>query len=220
MVIVLVLLTALLLILIDIFFLKEKVPAANEDLKISSPLVFSKNERLCPDGYYYSSGHTWAKPIKDIVKVGIDDFVIKALGKVKLSNIAKQGTEVKKGDVIFEAEFNKSKINFRSPIDGTIININRDLLRRNIKNPYDEDWGAEIKPSNMSDDLKSLISGKLVMHWMKSEFKRLKDLLVDNSYTPKLVGVTMYDGGNIVEGAVSMIDEKGLKEFEEKFLKF
>jgi hypothetical protein len=30
----------------------------------------------------------------------------------------------------------------------------------------------------------------------------------------------MYDGGNVMEGAVSKIDDEGLKQFEEEFLSF
>ncbi|HPS65363.1 MAG TPA: hypothetical protein PK447_07305, partial [Ignavibacteria bacterium] len=55
------------------------------------------------------------------------------------------------------------------------------------------------------------------VEWIKSEFKRLKEFLVDTPYKP--VGVTMYDGGNVVEGIVSSLDDDSLLQFEETFLK-
>ncbi|MCX6161101.1 MAG: hypothetical protein NTV87_07170 [Ignavibacteriae bacterium] len=222
MVIIFLILTIALAITIDYLFIKKKanVPSTS-DINIVSPLVFSKRDKLFPEGFLYSKGHTWARTIDESrVKIGIDDFVIKALGKVKLDSIVKTGTSIRKGDVIFSAHYENSSINFRSPIEGIVNQVNADVIGRTIRDPYEKDWGVVIRPSNLQENLTALISGKEVMHWMKGEFKRLKNLLADNSYTPELVGVTMYDGGNIVEGAVSYIKEDGLKDFEEQFLKF
>jgi len=222
MVIIFLILTIALAVAIDYLFIKKKadIPSSS-DIKVTSPLVFSKRDKLFPEGYLYSKAHTWARVIDETsVKIGIDDFVIKALGKVKLENIVKTGTSIRKGDVIFSTHLDNSSISFRSPVEGIVKQVNTDVIGRSIKDPYEKDWGVVIRPSNLKDNLSALISGKEVIHWMKGEFKRLKNLLVDNSYTPELVGVTMYDGGNIVEGAVSYIHEDGLKEFEEQFLKF
>jgi hypothetical protein len=35
----------------------------------------------------------------------------------------------------------------------------------------------------------------------------------------QLAGVTMFDGGKIVEGAVSQLSQESIKKFEEEFLK-
>ena len=35
-----------------------------------------------------------------------------------------------------------------------------------------------------------------------------------NSYKPELVGVTMYDGGNVMEGAIAHLDENSMNDFE------
>ena len=221
MVILLVILTITIAVIIDILFLKgsSKVPE-DESVRLSSPPVFSRKDNLFPAGYYYSQGHTWIKQIdENDVKIGIDDFVLKALGRIKLSNIAKPGTKITKGDVIFEAKYNNNSISFRSPVDGIVKFSNNSLIGKYIKDPYEKDWGISVKATNFQDNITSLIRGKLVIHWMKSEFTRLKNFLIDNSSSPELVGVTMYDGGNIVEGAVSLINEDGLKEFEEQFLK-
>ncbi len=53
---------------------------------------------------------------------------------------------------------------------------------------------------------------------MQNEFVRLKFYLT-NSMQPGLAGVTMLDGGRIVEGAVSQLDQNSIQKFEEDFLK-
>ena len=65
---------------------------------------------------------------------------------------------------------------------------------------------------------KELLQGNEAIEWMKNEFKKLKEFLNYYPYKPKLAGVTMYDGGNVMKGAVSHLDEIGLRDFEEMFL--
>ena len=55
-------------------------------------------------------------------------------------------------------------------------------------------------------------------HWLKKEMRRLKDFLAESSFAPEAVGVTMYDGGNIIKGAISILSEKVILDFEEQFL--
>jgi hypothetical protein len=98
--------------------------------------------------------------------------------------------------------------------------INQEIIGRTLNDPYGNDWGLVIAPINMEDNLNTLKLGHTAIEWMKDEFKRLKDFLSENSFRAEPVGVTMYDGGNVMEGAVSKIDDEGLKQFEEEFLSF
>ena len=101
MVAVLVILTFAVLVLIDIFvFNRSPKRAAN----MRTMQVFNSKDTIMPKEYYYSKGHTWVNMENDNkVKVGLDGFILNSLGTVLPKNFVSVGTEVKKGDVLFES---------------------------------------------------------------------------------------------------------------------
>lgn len=219
MVAILVLISVVVFILVDVLFIKKQEKLAYH--RNSSPAVFGRKSLSAPDGYLFSRGHTWIDKIgNEFVKTGIDDFVLKALGKVSIVKMLTPGEKVKQGDVLFEGQFDSKKISFRSPVDGTIAEVNTAITNKSIHDPYNSDWGAIIQCKDLEKNMKSLISNGEKSNWLKDEFNRLKDFLTEKSPSAAYAGATMYDGGSVVEGAVSVIDEKGLKQFEEEFLTF
>jgi glycine cleavage system H lipoate-binding protein len=182
---------------------------------VSDIPVFDKSSIYAPTGYLMSKYHTWAYPEDKAVKVGIDNFAVKALGKIFIENIVYPGKSVKKGDTIIKAEVHGHQINFRSPITGTIKAINKLLFNNTVKDAYGKDWGLLIEEE---DNRESLMSGNQAHHWLKKEMRRLKDFLAESSFAPEAVGVTMYDGGNIVEGVLSSLSTKVIPDFEDQFL--
>jgi glycine cleavage system H protein len=215
MVLILFLIAITTMILVDIFVIRAK----KTKLAYSSPSVFNKKSLIAPEGYYFSKGHVWAKQMgNDKIKTGIDDFVIHALGKIFVSELAPAGTKVKKGDVLIKGKFDSKTVNFLSPIDGVVDSVNKDVVGKLINDPYNNDWGVVIKSNEANNSLASFFMNDGAVTWMKNEFKKLKDFLVMNSNRPELVGVTMYDGGNVFEGAISHLDENSIKDFEAMFL--
>ena len=125
-----------------------------------------------------------------------------------------------------EVKLGEKTINFRSPVDGTVNYINENLIGKNISDPYGEDWGVIMSPINFDKNAASLKSNEKVVEWMKGEFLKLKNYLKDNVIQPclleeqiQLTGTTMFDGGKIVEGAVSQLSKESVKKFEDEFLK-
>jgi len=155
------------------------------------------------------------EPEEKAVKVGIDNFAVKTLGNIFIKNILNTGNTVKKGDTIITAEVHGQQINFKSPVTGTVKAINKLLFNNKIKDAYGKDWGLLIEKNDRGE---SLMSGSQAQHWLKNELKRLKDFLAESSFTPEAVGVTMYDGGNIVEGVLSSLSPKTIHDFEKQFL--
>jgi glycine cleavage system H lipoate-binding protein len=212
--------TFILFILADILVLRmqNKKHPAFENSPIS---VFNKKNISFPKAIHISKGHTWAKLLKDgFIKIGIDDFVIKALGKISIINIVNENTNIKKGDIVFQGAVGSERVSFRSPIEGTIKTVNKKIIGKIISDPYENDWGLVLSPSGNQENFKSLKSGDELAKWLKDEFIRLKDFLSKNQPKLELVGTTYYDGGNIVEGAVAKISEDGIQDFEKEFLVF
>ena len=213
MVILFVILTLIIALLIEHIIAKQKT--TEKVFSVSDVPIFNKSSVYAPDGYYISKYHTWVHPEEKAVKVGIDNFAVKTLGNIFIKNIVNPGKFVKKGEPVITAEVNGQQINFRSPVNGTIKAINKLLFNSAVKDAYGKDWGLIIEKEDNSENL---MSGNLARHWLKKEMRRLKDFLSDISFAPEAVGVTMYDGGNIVEGVLSTLGTKVIPHFEEQFL--
>jgi len=213
MVLLLVILTLIIAITVEMIIVKARKPS----LETSSGAipVYNKESLYAPEGYFYSGYHTWVHPEEKTAKVGIDSFAVKALGNVLIKNITGEGRIVKRGDAIIEAEVHGQKINFRSPVSGTIKAVNKLLFNRHVKDAYGEDWGLVVEKD---EEEANLMFGSQAHHWLKKELRRFKDFLSESSLTPGAVGVTMYDGGNIVEGVLSSLSLDAIPDFEEQFL--
>jgi len=206
-------LTFLVAVTIEVFIERSKKTVAS--IENASPKVFTKKNLFLPEGYKVSKNHIWVNGSPSDMKIGIDNFVLDSLGNIIVKDLLPAGSKVRKGQVIASTEISGRTIKFRTPISGEINYVNPRLAASSIKNPYSEDFLYSIKCDN--DKLDNLLFGTEAINWIKSEFKRLKEFLVDTPYKP--VGVTMYDGGNVVEGIVSLLDDDSLLQFEETFLK-
>jgi glycine cleavage system H protein len=217
-----VLLGFVLLLTIDAFVIKAEKkfhPASKKKYHIEENVVFNNISVTVPADSYISRGHTWAElQGNGLVKVGIDEFVLKSIGQFIVTGIVKAGTLVRKGDPIIEAKVGEKSLSFRSPIDGTISYINEDLVGKSIGDPHGKDWGVIISPVNFDKNASSLKTNEKVVEWMKNEFHRLRNYLIINSLQLESAGIMMQDGGKIVEGAVSQLSRDSIKEFENQFL--
>ena len=125
---------------------------------------------------------------------------------------------MKKGEVIFEGISNGNNFKFRSPVDGEIKFTNPGIVGKTIEDPYGDDWSVLMLVPEYEISKYQLFSGNEVKAWMKKEFRRLREFLGTHTIRPELAGATMHDGGNIVEGALSLVTEDGVKDFEKEFL--
>ena len=210
-----VVLTFALFLVVDYFVLKSQ---KKEHPAFMTFPVFNKSSITLPLQYMLSKGHIWLSKISDNqVKIGVDEFIVKSFKKLQLIDMAAEGTDLKKGDVVFRGKVGKQVVNFHSPIDGKVLTVNNDTVGKNITNPYTEGWGLVIAPA--TNNLSSVAqTAEKAANWLDSEFKRLKDFLSLHTADPELAGLTMADGGNITEGVAANFNEKTLAAFEKEFL--
>jgi len=212
-----VVLTFVLFIAIDFFVLKSQ---GKEHPAFMSAHVFDKASIFFPAEAFLAKGHMWLKQLKDgFVRLGIDEFILKATGPFSLVALKSEGEQVMKGEPLMEAKFGKHSVLFRSPVQGVIGSVNKNLTGKKVSDPYDTDWAVTFRPIENSNQLfSSMKSGKKATEILKDEFNRFKDFLSFHSGEPELAGVTMADGGNIVEGVLNNFNDEAVKDFEQKFL--
>ena len=167
------------------------------------------------ENYYLHRGHAWAAlEGDDRVRVGLDDFSQKLLGpadEVRLPEIGK----VYYQDHLCMALFRQGKkASFEAPVDGAIEAINP-KVRQNPglihDDPYGEGWLFMVKPVNLRRNLENLLSGEDVVIWIDQESHRLLNLMDTR------VGVTLPDGGAIVDDVYGNYQELGWRPLVQEF---
>src|SRR4030042_591738 len=116
--------------------------------------VFEAAERLVPimsdwfrlpeERYYH-----WALPEgNNVVKVGLNDFAQKLVGKIDAIRVPTLGSTINQGDKGWTLEADSKAVDMLSPVDGKVIAINEELVRspKNInKDPYNS-WLMKVRP--------------------------------------------------------------------------
>lgn len=210
-----VVLTFLFFILIDLLVLK----AQGKEHPAFAVKVFDKRF-FFPTEAILSTGHLWLQRAQNgLYKLGIDEFILKALGKLHLIPLKAEGQSVNKGEPILQAVFGNRTITFRAPVDGSIKFVNKNINEKPVDDPYGDDWAMLIEPkTNIALSTTFLKTGNDAIKWLHDEFNRFKDFVAAKAGQPELAGVTLQDGGNIVEGVLRSFDDNTIKEFEEQFL--
>ena len=78
-----------------------------------------------PENLKYHPGHTWAmNEGPKMVRIGLDDFAARLLGKVQSIMLPQRGQWVRQGQKIWTVERNGAKVDMVSPIEGVVTDVN------------------------------------------------------------------------------------------------
>lgn len=81
-----------------------------------------------PKELKYVKSHEWLKEEGDIVLIGISDFAQDALGDIVFVNLPEVDDELSIGEAFADVESVKAVSDIFSPVDGTVIEINEELM--------------------------------------------------------------------------------------------
>lgn len=107
----------------------------------------------------YSKDHEWVKIEGNKAYIGITDYAQHALGDIVFVELPEVGAELSGGDALGVVESVKAASDIYSPVFGTVLEVNEELLDSPEKineDPYDS-WIAvvELKDANEAEDLMS-----------------------------------------------------------------
>lgn len=135
-----------------------------------------RSEFAIPGGVFISEGHCWAAVSQDgTVKVGIDDFAKKIIGKIDSIEFPNLGMNITKGQPLFSIRQNKKTIQFLSPISGLVKSINHELadnLEALDYTPYDKNWICIVDADKLDTELSELKIGKNALAFYQEEIDR------------------------------------------------
>jgi glycine cleavage system H lipoate-binding protein len=168
------------------------------------------------EDFYYHEGHTWARPeYGGRVRVGLDDFAQKLIGKLGRVELPNIGQEVKQGEVGFQVRRNGEVAKVLSPMDGIVARVNdklRDQPDLTNESCYEKGWLFTVEPTKLRKNLKSLYYGQEARNFINEEREKLFNLANDDLQVAA-------DGGGSVEDIFKEIEGKNWAKFVKTFLK-
>ena len=223
MTVILVLATFIAFLLIDHFFSRKTVVVAAEQTVSKARPVMPLDPSLVngfkvPENLRYHPGHSWAlSESPSLVRVGMDDFSTKLVGKIESVTLPQRGQWVRQGQKIWSVLRNGTKVDMVSPIEGSIADINDavvkdpELARRD---PYGEGWMVTVQSPDAKTNFRNLISGAMSRWWMEEATGRLRKRI------PSLATATAMaqDGGVAVDNLTAGMSDEQFAEIAKEFL--
>lgn len=168
------------------------------------------------DDFLYHQGHSWAIPEEgEVVRVGIDDFAQKLLGKPSEIQLPKVGSQIVQGEKGWKLRFNGKSIDILAPVNGKVVEVNQEILRDPEllnKDPYQKGWLLKVKPSKLKADQKNLLSGTLAKAWIEDTVDKLSNRITGN------FGLVLQDGGLPVAGFAKEMSPTDWDKIAKEFL--
>jgi CheY-like chemotaxis protein/glycine cleavage system H lipoate-binding protein len=140
----------------------------------------SRHEFNLPAGVFVSPSHSWVSLLLNgSVRVGIDDFTHKILGRIDAVELPAKGRVVAKGDPLFSIQQDDRNLSVPSPVSGKITDVNVELLDNpnlvKLK-PYELGWFCKVEPTRLTDELKEMKIGDDAVAWYRDEIARCAEL--------------------------------------------
>ena len=173
---------------------------------------------------FYHPGHTWVKVEKaDEVRIGVDSFLGKMIGKVKVIVLPLSGGRVLQGDTLCSIIQEEGILRIVFPVSGSILSVNQKLKDEPellTKDPLGEGFLLTLKPKNLQRDQKHLFYGEAALSWYQKELERFKTAIVSElSPDQKGLGITMQDGEIRLGDIEKLIDTERYIQLVSTFLR-
>ena len=170
-----------------------------------------------PVGYYFHNGHTWARiESGGYIRVGMDDFSLKLLGKADAFDLPLMGKELDQNNPGWGLKRKENLADVLSPVDGVIVDVNPKLRERpDIANrePYGEGWLFTVRTPNIKGTAKKLMAEAESLEWINGEITTLENMIED------VAGPMAADGGFLAEDIYGNLPSLGWNSLTKTFLK-
>ena len=168
-----------------------------------------------PENVRYHAGHTWAlSESNDLVRVGMDDFASKLIGKIESIALPQRGRWVRQGQKLWTIFRDGKSVDMVSPIEGTVSDINESAIKNPEvmrTDPYGEGWLLKVQAPDAKINFRNLLNGSLARWWTEESASRL------HRKVPALVGALAQDGGVAVDNVGAQIPDSDWTALTKEF---
>jgi glycine cleavage system H lipoate-binding protein len=184
MTVILVLFTFITFLVIDYFLSRKKAPVfaaqhrpVRTVAELPRLLPNMVNGFQVPENVRFHPGHTWAlSESPNLVRVGIDDFASKLIGKVEAVSLPQRGQWIRQGQKILSFKRDGVAVDMVSPIEGSVSDINEAVAANPAvatQDPYGEGWVVKVQSPDAKTNFRNLMGGALARWWMEEAAGRL-----------------------------------------------
>lgn len=127
-----------------------------------------------PEGLYYSKDWMWIKIEDGKARIGITDYAQKQMREIVFAELPSVGDEVSKDEAFGTLESVKSVSDLISPLTGKVVEVNEKVSESPEvinEDPYGEGWLIVIEPSNLEEELKTLMNFDQAVEWYREVAK-------------------------------------------------
>jgi glycine cleavage system H protein len=126
------------------------------------------------EGLYYSKDFEWIKIEGERVRMGITDYAQKQLREIVYAELPEAMTEVKQNEPYGTLESVKAVSDLVAAISGTVEEVNAEVQAKPEllnEDPYVKGWLIIVKPTNLQEELASLMDFDKAVAWHKNQGK-------------------------------------------------
>jgi glycine cleavage system H lipoate-binding protein len=170
-----------------------------------------------PIGYYFHNGHTWARiESGGYIRIGLDDFSLKLLGKADAFDLPLMGKELDMNKIGWGLRRKDNQADVLSPVNGVIAEVNS-TVRENPelanREPYGEGWLFMVRTPDIKKAANALMTDTQGLEWINDEVVKLEGMIED------IAGPLVADGGFLQEDIFGNIPDLGWKNLTRTFLR-
>ncbi len=175
-----------------------------------------------PGGVFISPGHCWASMSEDgNVKVGLDDFAKKLIGKINDVELPNLGMKISSGQPLFTVKQGSRTITFNSPVSGQVSQINT-LLKNNPEaldvTAYENNWVCVIDADDLDSEIQRLKIGKAAVTFYQEEIEKAKAIV--KKIEPGSKSKSGADeNGELHVGELETLDDFGWEKLTSEFFR-
>ena len=170
-----------------------------------------------PVGYYFHNGHAWARiESGGHIRIGMDDFSLKLLGKADAFDLPLMGKELDQDSSGWGLKRKENLADVLSPVDGVIVEVNSklretpDLANRE---PYGDGWLFSVRTPSIKGTIKKLMAETESLDWINKEVATLENMIED------VAGPMAADGGYLADDIYGKLPSLGWDRLTKTFLK-
>ncbi len=173
-----------------------------------------------PQGVFLDPAHSWVRiTTEGTLRVGIDEFLVEALGEVDAVQVPSRGTRVRRGDPLITLRIGGRDLVVPAPANGEVMTKNDRVTASPYlvaRDPYGVGWIVGLWTPDHQEAIRPLRIGAAAVGFLRAEMKRLVDFL--NGLAAPQAATVLADGGLPMHGAVGSLDGEGWQAFQDEFL--